>query len=48
MYKAVNDLTPDYISDLIHHFVRDKTNYPLRSNNNLAVPFTRTDYEILY
>ena len=43
MYKAVNDLTPDYISDLIPHFVRDTTNYALRNNNNLAVPFTRTE-----
>ena len=39
MYKAVNDLTPD----LIPHFVRDTTNYALRNNNNLAVPFTRTE-----
>ena len=43
MYKAVNDLTPDYISDLIPHFVRDTTNYPLHNNNNLAVPFTKTE-----
>ena len=45
MYKAVNDLTPDYISDIIPHFVRDTTNYPLRNNNNntLAVLFTRTE-----
>ena len=43
LYKTVNDLTPDYISDLIPHFVRDTTNYPLRNNNNLAVPFTRTE-----
>ena len=42
-FKAVNDLTPDYISDLIPHFVRDTTNYPLRNNNKLAVPFTRTE-----
>ena len=45
MYKAVNDLTPDYISDLIPHFVRDTTNDPLHNNNNnLAVPFTRTEF----
>ena len=42
MYKAVNDLSPDYISDIIPHFVRDTTNYPLHNNNDLAVPFTRT------
>ena len=43
MYKAVNDLTPEYLSDLIPHFVRDVTNYSLRNNNNLRVPFTRTE-----
>ena len=43
MYKAVNDLTPDNISDLIPHLVRDTTNYPLRNNYNPAVPFTRTE-----
>ena len=43
MYKAVNDLTPEYISDLIPHFVRDVTNYSLRNNNNLRVPFTRIE-----
>ena len=35
MYKAVNDLTPDYISDPIPHFDRDTTSYPLRNNNTL-------------
>ena len=39
IYKAVNDLTPD----IIPHFVRDTTNYPLRNNNNHTVPFTRTE-----
>ena len=43
MYKTVNDLTPEYISNLIPHFVRDVTNYSLRNNNNLRVPFTRTE-----
>ena len=43
MYKAVNDLTSEYISDLIPHFVRDVTNYSLRNYNNLRVPFTRTE-----
>ena len=28
MYKAVIDLTPGHISDLILHFVRDTTSYP--------------------
>ena len=43
MYKAVNGEIPEYISDLIPHFVRDVTNYPLRNNNNLTIPFTRTE-----
>ena len=43
LYKAVNDLTPEYISDLIPHLVRDVTNYSLRNINNLRVPFTRTE-----
>ena len=46
MYKAVNGLTPDYISDLIPHFVRDKTNSLPRNNNNPAVPFTEP--KVLY
>lgn len=43
MYKAVNGLIPEYICDLIPPFVRDVTNYPLRNNNNLTVPFTRIE-----
>ena len=43
MYKAVNGEIPEYISDLIPPFVRDVTNYPLRNNNNLTIPFTRTE-----
>ena len=43
MYKAVNDLTLEDISDHIPHFVRDVTNYTLRNKNNLRVPFTRTE-----
>ena len=46
MYKVVNDLTPEYISDLISHFVKDVTNYSLRNNNNLGVPFTRTEISL--
>ena len=48
MYKVVNDLTPEYISDLIPHSVRDVTNYSLRNNNNLRVPFTRTEISCIY
>ena len=35
IFKAVNCLTPNYISDLIPPLVRNTTNYPLRNNNNL-------------
>ena len=35
--------SPDYICDFIPPFVRDTTQYPLRDNNNLDIPFTRTE-----
>ena len=35
MYKAVNDVTPEYISDLIPHFVRDVTNKYMYINGTL-------------
>lgn len=43
IFKAVNGLTPNYISDLIPPLVRNTTNYPLRNNNDLVVPYTRTE-----
>ncbi|MCG7883227.1 MAG: reverse transcriptase family protein [Candidatus Thiodiazotropha endolucinida] len=43
IYKAINGQTPDYISEITPSFVRETTNYPLRNQNNLAVPFTRTE-----
>ena len=33
MYKVVNDLTQEYISDIIPHSVRDVTNYSLITTN---------------
>ena len=43
MYKAVNGLSPDYIRDIIPPFVRETNPYPLRNNNNLVIPPTRTE-----
>ena len=42
-FKAVNGLTPNYISDLIPTLVRNTTNYSLCNNNDLVVPYTRTE-----
>ena len=36
-------MVPEYISDLIPPFVRDKTNYLLRNRNDLTVPINRTE-----
>ena len=38
IFKAVNGLTPNYISDLIPPVVRNTTNYSLRNNNDFVVP----------
>ena len=43
MYKALNNMVPEYISDIIRPFVRDQTNYPLRNRNDLTVPINRTE-----
>ena len=43
MYKAVYGVIAEYISDLILPFITDVTNYHLRNNNNLTIPFTRTE-----
>ena len=43
MYKAINNMGPEYISDIIPPFVRDQTNYPLRNRNDLTVPINRTE-----
>lgn len=43
MYKVVNGSVPSYITDVIPPLVRETTNYPLRNNNNIAIPFTRTE-----
>ena len=43
IFKAVNGLTPNYISDLIPPLVRNTTNYSLRNNNDFVVPYARTE-----
>ena len=43
MYKALNNMVPEYISDIIPPFVRDQTNYPFRNRNDLTVPINRTE-----
>ena len=40
MYKSVNGLVPSYVSDLIPPLVNA---YNLRNNNNITVPFCRTE-----
>ena len=43
IFKAVNGLTPNYISDLIPPLVRNTTNHSLRNNNDFVVPYARTE-----
>ena len=43
MYKSVNGQVPSYITDIIPPLVRETTNYPLRNQNNITVPFCRTE-----
>ena len=39
MYKSDNGLVPSYISDLIPPPIHETTNYPLRDQNTITVPF---------
>ena len=43
MYKVNNGIVPSYIQDLIPPLVSEISNYPLRSNRNISVPFNRTN-----
>ena len=43
MYKAINNIVPEYISDITPPFVRDQTNYPLRNRNDFTVPINKTE-----
>ena len=44
MYKSVNGLVPSYVSDLIPSLVGETNAYNLRNNNNITVPFCRTEF----
>ena len=42
VYKVNNGIVPSYIQDLIPPLVSEISNYPLRNNRNISVPFNRT------
>ena len=42
MYKVNNGIIPSYIQYLIPPLASEITNYPLRNNENISVPFNRT------
>ena len=48
MYNAVNERVPSYISDLISPLVKETIQYPLRNNNNIILPFARTEISRRY
>ena len=41
--RSVNGLVPTYITVLIPPIIRETTNYPLRNQNNITIPFCRTE-----
>ena len=41
MYKVNNGIVPSYIQDLIPPLGNEISNYPLRNNRNISVPFNR-------
>ena len=43
MYKSVNGLVPTYISDLIPPSIGEISTYTLRNQNDITVPFCRTE-----
>ena len=43
MYKIVNNLAPPYLSELRPDNVSSRSNRSLRANDNLIVPFARTE-----
>ncbi|MCG7879943.1 MAG: reverse transcriptase domain-containing protein [Candidatus Thiodiazotropha endolucinida] len=43
MYNVVHENVPSYILDIIPPLVRDTTQYPLRNDNNIMIPRTRTE-----
>ena len=45
MFKVNNDIVLSYIQDLIPPLVSKISNYPLRINKNISVPFNRTSIQ---
>ena len=43
MYRSVSGLVPPYISDITPPLVHETTDYPLRNQNNITIPFCRTE-----
>ena len=43
MFKCINNLVPDYISDIIPPRFREISNYPLRNRKNVSNMYTRTE-----
>ena len=43
MSRSVNGLVPIYITDLIPPVIRETTSYPLRNDDNITIPFCRTE-----
>ena len=43
MYKMVNNLAPNYLSDLLPDTVGQHVDYGLRNENSIRAPFTRTE-----
>ena len=42
IYKLINNLVALYLSELCPKYVKSRTNYDLRANDHLIVPFSRT------
>ena len=43
MFKIVNSLVPTYLSELFLENVNSRSNRSLRANDNLIVPFAKTE-----
>ena len=43
MYNVNAGLVPSYISDLIPPLVKEISDYPLRNNRNISLPYNRTN-----
>ena len=43
MYTVNAGLVPSYISDLIPPLVNEISDYPLRNNRNISLPYNRTN-----